>query len=324
MPIRRKINICLVFAGNHAIKNILPVLTLSPYYNLIGIYFRKRKYDKNKFSKYKIYKTYKEALFDEEVDCVYISSPNNSHFKISLEALNNRKHVICEKPITTNLRDFKKLVKISEFVNRYFFEAFMFQYHNQYKILNKLLMKKQSGKILTLNARFGYPHLNKDNIRYNKKLNGGSFFDIACYLIKLTYLLLGNNYKNISGNFNFEKKYSVDISGNVLINFKSKQTAFLDWGIGRCYVNQVDIWTENYRIIAERFFSKPENLNTQIKKIDSKGKITFVKVNKMNHFRAMFEEYHNIINKKKFTKYLNSMKDYQNFYFKVHKTLIKK
>ena len=94
----------------------------------------------------------------------------------------------------------------------------MFQYHNQYKILNKLLMKKQSGKILTLNARFGYPHLNKDNIRYNKKLNGGSFFDIACYLIKLTYLLLGNNYKNISGNFNFEKKYSVDISGSTLID----------------------------------------------------------------------------------------------------------
>ena len=300
------------------------MLTLSPYYNLIGLYFRKRKHDKNKFAKYKIYKTYKEAICDEEVECVYISSPNNSHFKISLDALNNKKHVICEKPITTNLKDFKKLIKKSKIVNRYFFEAFMFQYHKQYEILKKLLMKKKNGKILTLTARFGYPHLNKDNIRYNKKLKGGSFFDIACYLVKFTYLMLGSNYKTISGNFNFEKKYNVDISGNILINFKSKQTAFLDWGIGRSYINHVDIWTENYRFIAERFFSKPENLNTQIKKIDTRGKITLIKVSNMNHFKAMFNEYHNIIRKNKFSKYLNSMKYYQNFYFKIYKTLTKK
>lgn len=321
MPIRKKINISLVFVGDHALKNILPTLKLTPYYNLIGLYFRKRKYKKNKFSNYKIYKTYGEALSDKKVDCIYISSPNNSHFKICLEALKKKKHVICEKPITTNLKDFEKLIKISKIVNRYFFEAFMFQYHNQFKILKKLLLKKKTGKILTITARFGYPHLDKNNIRYNKSLKGGAFFDIACYLIKFTYLLLGDNYKYVSGNINFKKEYSVDICGNVLINFKSKQTAFLDWGIGRSYVNEIDIWTENYKIIANRFFSKPGTLNTEIKKIDSKGKLSLIKVKKMNHFKAMLNKYHDVIIKKKFTKYLNTMRYYQKFYFKIYTNL---
>lgn len=325
MLIPKKINISLVYVGDHAIRNIIPTLLSSPYYNIKGLYFRtKNKNILKQFKDYKIYKNYRDAINDKDVECIYISSPNNSHFKISLEALKKNKHVICEKPLSTNFSNILKLTKQSLKSRKYIFEAFMFEYHQQFIKLKKLLSRKDIGKILTLTSRFGYPHLDKKNIRYQKKLAGGSFFDNACYLIRSTYLLLGDSLININGRIKYEKKYQVDIGGSCLINYKSDVSAFLDWGMGRAYSNEIDIWTEKYRIKVYRSFSKTKDLKTQIILIDSKGDVISLKIKKMNHFSKMFENFYKKIQTKEYSKYINSLKSYQRFYFLIQKTLFKK
>ena len=45
---------------------------------------------------------YKIALEDNEVDAVYVLTPNYSHYTITMDALEAGKHVFCEKPITIN------------------------------------------------------------------------------------------------------------------------------------------------------------------------------------------------------------------------------
>ena len=45
---------------------------------------------------------YKVALADEEVEAVYVLTPNYSHYTITMDALRAGKHVFCEKPITVN------------------------------------------------------------------------------------------------------------------------------------------------------------------------------------------------------------------------------
>lgn len=45
---------------------------------------------------------YKEVLADEEVDAVFVLTPNYAHYTITMEALKAGKHVLCEKPITVN------------------------------------------------------------------------------------------------------------------------------------------------------------------------------------------------------------------------------
>ena len=111
MPIFKKINIGLVYVGQHAIRNIIPSLLSSPNYNIVGIYFRNLNKEKRKnFNMFKLYSDYTEVLQDKDLDCIYISSPNSSHFELSLKALKNYKHVICEKPLATNLTDISKLM----------------------------------------------------------------------------------------------------------------------------------------------------------------------------------------------------------------------
>ena len=45
---------------------------------------------------------YKIALADEEVDTVYVLTPNYAHYTVTMDALRAGKHVFCEKPITVN------------------------------------------------------------------------------------------------------------------------------------------------------------------------------------------------------------------------------
>lgn len=59
----------------------------------------------------KAYGSYQELLDDPEVDMVYISTPNGLHYEWASKALKAGKHVLCEKPFTSNAAEAKKLVQ---------------------------------------------------------------------------------------------------------------------------------------------------------------------------------------------------------------------
>lgn len=56
---------------------------------------------------------YKTALNDPEVEAVYVLTPNFSHYRITMDALNAGKHVFCEKPITVNYELAKEMAELA-------------------------------------------------------------------------------------------------------------------------------------------------------------------------------------------------------------------
>lgn len=70
---------------------------------------------KEKFSKVEnVITDYHVALNDEEVDCVYVLTPNYAHYTITMDALKAGKHVFCEKPITVNYELSVEMAKEAE------------------------------------------------------------------------------------------------------------------------------------------------------------------------------------------------------------------
>ena len=58
------------------------------------------------------YTTEKELLADPAVEAVYIASPVNCHARQIKMAARAGKHVLCEKPLTLNLKQAKEAVEV--------------------------------------------------------------------------------------------------------------------------------------------------------------------------------------------------------------------
>lgn len=62
----------------------------------------------------KAYGSYQELLDDPEVDLVYISTPNGLHYEWASKALKAGKHVLCEKPFTSNADEARQLIQLAK------------------------------------------------------------------------------------------------------------------------------------------------------------------------------------------------------------------
>ena len=56
---------------------------------------------------------YSTVLQDPSIDAVHICTPNASHFPLSLAALREGKHVLCEKPLSVSVREAEELVGLA-------------------------------------------------------------------------------------------------------------------------------------------------------------------------------------------------------------------
>ncbi|MEX2262630.1 MAG: Gfo/Idh/MocA family oxidoreductase [Bryobacteraceae bacterium] len=58
----------------------------------------------------KTYKDYRELLVNKEIDYVLIATPEHWHFQMAMDAAAAGKHIYCEKPMTQNAEQARKLV----------------------------------------------------------------------------------------------------------------------------------------------------------------------------------------------------------------------
>ena len=62
----------------------------------------------------KAYGSYEELARDENIEIVYVATLHPTHAPLCKLALNHGKHVLCEKPMTMNLKDTKELFELAK------------------------------------------------------------------------------------------------------------------------------------------------------------------------------------------------------------------
>ena len=91
---------------------------------------------------------YQQVLADPEVEAVAISTPVNTHFDLTREALNAGKHVLVEKPMTDNVKKAGELVKLSKSKNKILMVDHTFLYTGAVKKMKELIHSGGIGDIL--------------------------------------------------------------------------------------------------------------------------------------------------------------------------------
>lgn len=168
---------------------------------------------------------YSEIVKCREVDAIYISTLNNTHFNLIEMCALGKKNVLCEKPFCLDLVEANKLKEIINKSKIKFFEGIAYLSHPQTKKILNLINNNEIGEVFSIESFFGFKvkKIDPNSRLFNKKLGGGAILDIGCY--PLSFISLFNNEKNDLIFKSSSRKIcstNVDItsSANIIINNK--------------------------------------------------------------------------------------------------------
>ena len=226
----KKIKWGIISTAKIAETDLIPAINKSKNSELVAIASRninkaKKFAEKNKVKKF--YSSYKKLYEDKTIDVIYNPLPNHLHVNSTINAINNNKHVLLEKPITLNSKDVDLIKKAANKKNKIVKEAFMVRHHSQWQWVKKYIDSQKIGKINGITTLFSYKNLDPANIRNIKKFGGGGLWDIGCYAIVISRYLMGKEPKRVVAEANFDKNFKTDNLATAILDFEGAYSNFI-------------------------------------------------------------------------------------------------
>lgn len=137
---------------------------------------------------------YKVALADEEVDAVFVLTPNYAHYTITMDALKAGKHVFCEKPITVNYALSCEMAEEANKQGKMLNIGVCNRYHKSVEMLREWVQTGKFGKIYHVVCSFrsfrSIPGLG-GAFTTKSQSGGGVLIDWGVHFLDLSLFVLG-------------------------------------------------------------------------------------------------------------------------------------
>ncbi len=125
-----------------------------------------------------------EMLRDPKVNIVYIATPHDVHFEYVKEALQNGKHVLCEKPFTVNARQLEEVRALAAEKGVVLMEAMTIFHMPLFWKLRELINAGAIGKVKMLQIHFGIRReFDPNSTCFQKERGGGALLDFGVYAV---------------------------------------------------------------------------------------------------------------------------------------------
>ncbi len=242
-----------------AFRRFLPALEKDKNFTYVGVATR-TSVKAQKFQETfggKIYNGYDELINDKSIEAVYVPLPPALHYEWGKKVLEVGKHLMLEKPFTTELKDTEKLIELAKSKNLAVHENYMFVYHKQLSEIAKIIEDGKIGDVRLYRIAFGFPKRAEGDFRYVKELGGGSLLDCGGYPLKLASMLLGSTAKIATSNLNYTKDYDVDLFGSATLINDAGVTAQVSFGMDNSYKCELEVWGSKGVLKTNRILTAP-------------------------------------------------------------------
>lgn len=181
------------------VHSILDGVQATEGIRLAAVYSRSEERGRALASQYgasKVYTDMEEFLGDEEINFVYVASPNLLHYEQAKRALLAGKNVICEKPFCTRTDHARELAKIAREKRLFLVDAVPPSFLPNFEIIRRELPKIGNVKLVMSNfSQYSsrYDLLLKGEVPniFNPRYAGGCLMDINFYNVYLNVALFG-------------------------------------------------------------------------------------------------------------------------------------
>lgn len=173
------------------------------------------------------------------IDAVYIASPNSYHACQAKIFLENKKHVLCEKPIASNLSELEEMVKSAKENQVLLMEAMTSAFLPNFKIIKDNLFKigkvrRYFGSYCQYSSRYDKYKLGENPNTFNPEFSNGSLMDIGIYCLYPLIHLFGKP-NDIYAN-GVILKSGVDGEGELILNYDNMDAIIIHSKISNSYL----------------------------------------------------------------------------------------
>jgi predicted dehydrogenase len=157
---------------------------------------------KNRLGVQRAYASVQDLIDDDSIDVIHICTPNATHHELAEATLKAGKHVVCEKPLATNVQDATQLVELAAIAGTVATVPFVYRFHPMIREARERIASGQVGRISTIQGSYLQDWLltrDDDNWRVDAGLGGPSraFADIGSHLCDLIEFVSGDRITQV-------------------------------------------------------------------------------------------------------------------------------
>ena len=174
------------------------------------------------------YGSYEDLLSDDTIDAVYIPLPPSMHAEWTIRAAEVGKHVLCEKPLSTNSGEATAMAETCRQNSVQLMDGVMWVHHDRTRIMKQKLDSLGELRRVTAAFTFSWNSIPTNNIRAKAELGGGSLGDLGYYCIRAILWAFEELPTRVYATARF--KVGVDFNFSGLLWFEGDRIATFDCG----------------------------------------------------------------------------------------------
>jgi predicted dehydrogenase len=145
------------------------------------------------------YQNFDSLKNNPDVDIIYIVLPNALHAEYTVRAAQAGKHVLCEKPMASNVADAQRMVDACRAAGRKLMIAYRCQYLPEHRAIIDMARARQFGDVRLIEAVNGQNNANNGQWRHIRAMSGGgSLPDVGLYCLNATRYITGEEPVEVS------------------------------------------------------------------------------------------------------------------------------
>lgn len=222
-------------------ERLMPAIADAQNAQLVGIASRRQGAAAETLARYtpqlrdiQTYDRLEELLANPHIDAVYLPLANHEHAEWTLRAIEQGKHVLCEKPMALDTAAIEAIAKAAKHHQVTVMEGFMYRFHPQHARVRELLDSGLIGDIQSVRASFSFMMRPARMYRLDEPITngGGALWDIGCYAVHTIRQFFQQSAVAVTVLSHYAES-GADIASSGVIDFGAGKFAQFDFSFAR-------------------------------------------------------------------------------------------
>jgi len=170
-----------------------PLLKVNNGFEVVAILERSKELSKELFPEAKIVREYDDILNDDEIELIFVNTPDKLHFEMAKAAIEAGKHVVVEKPVTLISNEAEELIKLARDRNVVFSVFQNRRWDADFRTVQAVVNEAKYGRLVEFESHYDRyrTYIAPNTWKEAGDEYSGVLYNLGSHMVDQAYVLFG-------------------------------------------------------------------------------------------------------------------------------------